>query len=978
MGTDYVWTKTGLRLVCPTNKRALPKPLGGPVVVPDFAHVSSPLVQAALETVAASGRQGIRISMLGADPLPTSGPWTLYHASYETAPAVIPWKAIHLGLVQVISHLITDPQAGATHRFYLSDGSVSYPQFEVDVPNDLLTGIITPGGAPQTAVDAINSADSMVNADKIQLISAWGSELQTQIALDAQATALLVSRTAYDAAVAALSTGLIAAGAPPTWATAWPDGTTWNHAGIMTSLQGWWAAIASAREALRNAITAKVQTTANYALSAFTDAAADGQLTDAEKADLRIYLEGTRLKWNQAYDAAVARGSSTTYPTPNSVANVREELWKLSYAYFARLLYTTTGSYDSHGSISLGAPLAGTFLFNSVVPGDDHNPLVYATWINGLTGAAGAALVAAAAAPATSAQAGAIKGGGTGGYSIAADGTLNIPASLGSTALWGGIGGSILAQADLQAALSGKLSTVAAATITDATSIGRSLLTAATAAVALTALGALGTTAQAYDAARLGGVAAASFVQTTDSRLSDARPASDVYSWAKASVKPAYTYLEVGAVSSSDSRLSDARPASDVYAWAKSSVKPAYSFGEIGSGPISATTATFVNATGVLLSAQTSNGYSALQWSGDGGTSFGSMTTWAGNVYIGRRSGTTGAKEDILIDNATGNIRFGTSGAAGITAAGALSATTVTASGPITANDTYLKFTTPSVNPYARNFSLGQTDAYGQVNLRISNANGGDPVAAGSSSIFSASLAAFNVPGNINADGVITAARLQLNNDDFLSWGGSFNTSPAIYGKVGIGIGLYPSGYGSSPALFLAPGGAATFATSVTVNGLLTAQYTRIKGGGSYFNSPTLGSDVGQFAIMGTNGLFGCYAGVSTNGDTWFQSQRNDGNTAQYQIVLQPAGGNTACGGPFSATAASISGAVVAYQFQGNGNLAGTGFASYHPSGIFSQGTNWLYGPLYTNGNLINNEDFGRPTGRTLSFHRTSPREIRS
>jgi hypothetical protein len=36
-------------------------------------------------------------------------------------------------------------------------------------------------------------------------------------------------------------------------------------------------------------------------------------------------------------------------------------------------------------------------------------------------------------------------------------------------------------------------------------------------------------------------------VSTADSRLSDARPASDVYTWAKAATKPIYTYTEVGA-----------------------------------------------------------------------------------------------------------------------------------------------------------------------------------------------------------------------------------------------------------------------------------------------------------------------------------------------------------------------------------------------------------------------------------------------
>ncbi len=127
-----------------------------------------------------------------------------------------------------------------------------------------------------------------------------------------------------------------------------------------------------------------------------------------------------------------------------------------------------------------------------------------------------------------------------------------------------------------------------------------------------------------------------------DSRLSNARPASDVYEWAKASTKPAYNKAEVGlgnvddtadstksvnyaasagnaakvnghsvnadvpsdakftdtdtwrplgttadtACAGNDSRLSNARPASDVYEWAKASTKPAYNKAEVGLGNV--------------------------------------------------------------------------------------------------------------------------------------------------------------------------------------------------------------------------------------------------------------------------------------------------------------------------------------------------------------------------------------------------------
>jgi len=51
---------------------------------------------------------------------------------------------------------------------------------------------------------------------------------------------------------------------------------------------------------------------------------------------------------------------------------------------------------------------------------------------------------------------------------------------------------------------------------------------------------------------------------------------------------------------------------------------------------------------------------------------------------------------------------------------------------------------------------------------------------------------------------------------------------------------------------------------------------------------------------------------------------------------------------------ASNTGYQYAYAYYGNSNVAGTGSASYHPSGIYSTGTNWLYGAMYLNNNNIN------------------------
>jgi hypothetical protein len=47
------------------------------------------------------------------------------------------------------------------------------------------------------------------------------------------------------------------------------------------------------------------------------------------------------------------------------------------------------------------------------------------------------------------------------------------------------------------------------------------------------------------------------------------------------------------------------------------------------------------------------------------------------------------------------------------------------------------------------------------------------------------------------------------------------------------------------------------------------------------------------------------------------------------------------------------SGGIQAYSMQGIANVAGTGNAIYAPSGMYSTGTNWLYGQTYMNGNSI-------------------------
>jgi hypothetical protein len=58
-------------------------------------------------------------------------------------------------------------------------------------------------------------------------------------------------------------------------------------------------------------------------------------------------------------------------------------------------------------------------------------------------------------------------------------------------------------------------------------------------------------------------------------------PASDVYAWAKSSVKPSYAYSEISGTPTIPTSL----PASDVYSWAKAVSKPSYSYSEISGTP---------------------------------------------------------------------------------------------------------------------------------------------------------------------------------------------------------------------------------------------------------------------------------------------------------------------------------------------------------------------------------------------------------
>ena len=56
----------------------------------------------------------------------------------------------------------------------------------------------------------------------------------------------------------------------------------------------------------------------------------------------------------------------------------------------------------------------------------------------------------------------------------------------------------------------------------------------------------------------------------------------------------------------------------------------------------------------------------------------------------------------------------------------------------------------------------------------------------------------------------------------------------------------------------------------------------------------------------------------------------------------------------YSASTIYAVGSMRASEFRGNANVASTGEAIYAPAGVYSTGTNWLYGTMYLNGNSVN------------------------
>ena len=122
----------------------------------------------------------------------------------------------------------------------------------------------------------------------------------------------------------------------------------------------------------------------------------------------------------------------------------------------------------------------------------------------------------------------------------------------------------------------------------------------------------------------------------------------------------------------------------------------------------------------------------------------------------------------------------------------------------------------------------------------------------------------------------------------------------------------------------------------------------------------------GNAVFMSNGSSFGLYDDTNNQ---WFMYKDFAGESRFYyagvERILIKADGVSIRG---SNSGTGANGTLNAYAYYGNSNVAGTGDASYHPAGIYSTGTNWLYGTSNFNGNTLTSLGHGQPSANNTYY----------
>ena len=181
---------------------------------------------------------------------------------------------------------------------------------------------------------------------------------------------------------------------------------------------------------------------------------------------------------------------------------------------------------------------------------------------------------------------------------------------------------------------------------------------------------------------------------------------------------------------------------------------------------------------------------------------------------------------------------------------------------------------------------------------------------------------------------------------------GSYATQQYVTDSINSLINGAPGALNTLDELAAALGDDANFASTVTTSiagkvsksgDTMTGNLTIAQSSGN--NTLTINSTGGGTPVI--------YMNSPTRGWGQFVADNNlrfKDETGNIEVLTLEAGGNVGVGLADPAYKLDVSGVVNAsenvrgYGFQGNANVGGTGNASYHPSGIYSAGYNWLYG----------------------------------
>jgi hypothetical protein len=197
--------------------------------------------------------------------------------------------------------------------------------------------------------------------------------------------------------------------------------------------------------------------------------------------------------------------------------------------------------------------------------------------------------------------------------------------------------------------------------------------------------------------------------------------------------------------------------------------------------------------------------------------------------------------------------------------------------------------------------------------------------------------------GNVTATGTISASNLSGTNtgDQTNISGNAATVTNGVYTNAGQNNLSGILNFGSSGAVpYNSPTGTSNGisfggveSSSLRTYGIFTEQENI---GGNYskltINYHT-GIRIGAMTSYGGTRFYNNFAGGSGGGSEIFSVGNGDSNVRATNTIY-------------------------AAGYRGNANVAGTGEAIYAPAGVYSTGTNWLYGTMYLNGNTVNDASY--------------------